>query len=182
MSPRNELELGPADATIASKEDAQWTLVLVRDLRHSPDKVWDALTDPAQLKEWAPFDADRNLGSVGFAQLTTVGAPEGTPSESKVERAEPPHLLEYQWGAGGTVRWELEATSNGTRLSLWASIDRRFVAMGAFAPAVLAKPVLSGGTVNWAFAYGLFVIVLGVVLTGIYVLTVNRADARLSGK
>ncbi|GJD42573.1 hypothetical protein AFCDBAGC_0411 [Methylobacterium cerastii] len=57
-----------------------------------------------------------------------------------------------------------------------------FVAMGAFAPAVLAKPVLSGGTVNWAFAYGLFVIVLGVVLTGIYVLAVNRADARLSGK
>ncbi|WP_264048219.1 DUF485 domain-containing protein [Methylobacterium flocculans] len=57
-----------------------------------------------------------------------------------------------------------------------------FVAMGAFAPALLAKPVLSGGTVTWAFAYGLFVIVLGVVLTGIYVLAVNRADARLSGK
>lgn len=57
-----------------------------------------------------------------------------------------------------------------------------FVAMGAFAPALLAKPVLSGGTVTWAFAYGLFVIVLGVVLTGIYVLTVNRADVRLSGK
>lgn len=57
-----------------------------------------------------------------------------------------------------------------------------FVSMGAFAPAMLAKPVLSGGTVTWAFAYGLFVIVLGVVLTGIYVLTVNRADARLSGK
>ena len=57
-----------------------------------------------------------------------------------------------------------------------------FVAMGAFAPALLAKPVLSAGTVTWAFAYGLFVIVLGVVLTGIYVLAVNRADARLSGK
>lgn len=57
-----------------------------------------------------------------------------------------------------------------------------FVTMGAFAPALLARPVLSNGTVTWAFAYGLFVIVLGVVLTGIYVLAVNRADARLSGE
>src|SRR2546426_8110832 len=24
-------------------------------------KVWQALTDPAQLREWAPFDADRSL-------------------------------------------------------------------------------------------------------------------------
>lgn len=57
-----------------------------------------------------------------------------------------------------------------------------FVGMGAFAPALLAKPVLAGGTVTWAFAYGLFVIALGVVLTGLYVLLVNRAEARLSGE
>lgn len=57
-----------------------------------------------------------------------------------------------------------------------------FVAMGAFAPALLAKPVVSGGTVTWAFAYGLFVIVLGVVLTGLYVLMVNRAEARRAGE
>jgi hypothetical protein len=29
------------------------------------------------------------------------------------------------------MRWELEPMSNGTRLSLWHSIDRRFVAWGA---------------------------------------------------
>lgn len=57
-----------------------------------------------------------------------------------------------------------------------------FVGMGAFAPALLAKPVLADGTVTWAFAYGLFVILLGVVLTGLYVLLVNRAEARLSGE
>jgi hypothetical protein len=34
---------------------------LVRELRHPPATVWQALTDPAQLSEWAPFDADRNL-------------------------------------------------------------------------------------------------------------------------
>ena len=42
------------------------------------------------------------------------------------------------------------------------------------APSVLAKPVLAGGTTTWAFAYGLFVIALGVALSGVYVLIANR--------
>ena len=58
------------------KDGEKWTLVLVRELRHSPEKVWQALTDPAHLREWAPFDADRSLGTAGTTvKLTTVGAP-----------------------------------------------------------------------------------------------------------
>ena len=38
---------------------------LVRELRDPPAMVWQALTDPAQLSEWAPFDADRNLAPWG---------------------------------------------------------------------------------------------------------------------
>jgi uncharacterized membrane protein (DUF485 family) len=49
-----------------------------------------------------------------------------------------------------------------------------FIALGTFAPAVLAKPVFAGGTTTWAFAYGLFVIALGVALSGVYVLIANR--------
>jgi uncharacterized membrane protein (DUF485 family) len=49
-----------------------------------------------------------------------------------------------------------------------------FIGLGAFAPSVLAVPVFAGGTTTWAFAYGLIVIALGVVLTGIYVLLANR--------
>jgi len=40
------------------KDGAKWTLILVRELRHSPAKVWQALTDPAHLREWAPFEVD----------------------------------------------------------------------------------------------------------------------------
>ena len=57
------------------KDGEKWTLILVRELRHSPEKVWQALTDPAHLREWAPFDADGSLGAGGTARLTTVGAP-----------------------------------------------------------------------------------------------------------
>ncbi len=49
-----------------------------------------------------------------------------------------------------------------------------FILLGTFAPQVLAVPVFKGGTTTWAFAYGIFVIALGVVLTGIYVLLANR--------
>jgi len=122
---------GPAAGAEVRKDGDKWTLVLVRDLRHSPEKVWQALTDPAQLREWAPFDADGSLGAAGrTVKLTTVGAPTPMVSETTVTRAEPPRLLEYNWG-GQEIRWQLEAAGGGTRLTLWHNIDRRFIAMGA---------------------------------------------------
>jgi uncharacterized protein YndB with AHSA1/START domain len=121
---------GPASAQV-QKDGDKWTLVLVRDLRHPPEKVWKALTEPAHLREWAPFDADGSLGATGATvKLTTVGAPSPQVTETTITRAEAPKLLEYNWG-GGDVRWELEAVGSGTRLTLWANINRRFISMGA---------------------------------------------------
>ena len=130
MTVREQYTPGPANAQI-QKDGEKWTLVLVRELRHPPEKVWKALTDPAQLRDWAPFDADRNLGTAGtMVKLTTVGAPTPHVTETKVTRADASKLLEYNWG-GGDVRWELEALGAGTRLTLWANIDRRWISMGA---------------------------------------------------
>ena len=112
------------------KDGEKWTLILVRELRHPPAKVWQALTDPAQLSEWAPFDADRNLAAVGPVKLSTVGTPTPQVSETTVKRAEAPRLLEYSWG-GSDLRWELEPLGSGTRLTLWHNIDRRFISWGA---------------------------------------------------
>jgi uncharacterized protein YndB with AHSA1/START domain len=123
---------GPAAGAEIQKDGEAWTLVLVRELRHPPAMVWEALTDPAQLAEWAPFDADRNLSVVGPVKLSTVGAPAPQVSETAVKRAEAPRLLEYSWG-GGDLRWELEPLKSGmgTRLSLWHNIHRGFIAWGA---------------------------------------------------
>lgn len=113
------------------KDGEKWTLVLVRDLRHPPEKVWQAITDPEHIRQWAPFDSDRNLGTVGTAKLTTVGAPKEYVTETKVKRADRPKVLEFNWG-GGETRWELEPLGkNGTRLKLWAQIDRAWISMGA---------------------------------------------------
>jgi uncharacterized protein YndB with AHSA1/START domain len=130
MSSREPYQPGPASGAQVRKDGETWTLILVRELRHPPEKVWQALTDPAQLSEWAPFDADRNLGEVGPVKLSTVGTPAPQVSETTVNRAEAPKLLEYRWG-GGNLRWELEPLGSGTRLTLWHNIDRRFIAWGA---------------------------------------------------
>lgn len=131
MADREQYEPGPATGAQVKKDGDTWTLILVRELRHSPEKVWQALTDPAHLREWAPFEADASLGAAGNkVKLTTVGAPGPHVTETTVTRADVAQVLEYSWG-GNDVRWELEALSAGTRLTLWTRIDRRFISMGA---------------------------------------------------
>jgi uncharacterized protein YndB with AHSA1/START domain len=115
---------GPANLAQVLKDEERWTLILVRELRHSPETVWQALTDPVHLREWAPFVTDGSLGAVGTVNLTWVAKP--TPIETKVTRADAPKFLEY-----GDMRWQLEASGGGTRLTLWHKIDRRFIAWGA---------------------------------------------------
>jgi uncharacterized protein YndB with AHSA1/START domain len=131
MTDREQYIPGPANGAQIQKDGEKWTLILVRELRHSPEKVWQALTDPAHLHEWAPFDADGSLGTAGaIVNLTTVAAPKPHVTETKVTRADAPKVLEYNWGAQD-MRWELEALGGGTRLTLWHNIDRRYIAMGA---------------------------------------------------
>lgn len=130
MSNRERYMPGPAAGAEVQKDGERWSLVLVRELRHPPARVWQALTDPAHLSEWAPFDADRSLATVGPVKLSTVGTPAPQVSETTVKRAEAPRLLEYSWGSND-LRWELEPLGGGTRLTLWHNIDRRFISWGA---------------------------------------------------
>src|SRR5213592_3638745 len=118
MTGREQYTPGPASGARVRKDGEKWTLILVRELRHPPQKVWQALTDPAQLREWAPFDADGSLGTVGTTvKLTTLGAPAPHVTETTVTRADAPKVLEYGRG-GNDIRWALEAFGGGTRLTL----------------------------------------------------------------
>jgi uncharacterized protein YndB with AHSA1/START domain len=131
MSARQQYDPGPASGAQVEQHGEKWVLILVRELRHPPEQVWQAITDPAQLREWAPFDADASLGTAGHTvKLTTVGAPTPMVSETTVTRADPPRELVYNWG-GNEMRWELAPSGGGTRLTLWTSIPRNFISMGA---------------------------------------------------
>jgi hypothetical protein len=125
MTDCEQYEPGPASGAQVRKGEEKWTLIFIRELRHPPEIVWQALTDPAHLREWAPFEVDGNLGTAGTTvKLTWVGTP--TPIETRVTRADAPKVLEY-----GDIRWELEGFDSGTRLTLWTNIDRRFISWGA---------------------------------------------------
>ena len=94
MTNLERYEPGPANLARIRKDGGpnntgKWTLILVRELRHSPEKVWQALTDPAQLREWAPFVVDENLGAVGTVNMTWVGRPQ-QPLATTVTRADAP--------------------------------------------------------------------------------------------
>ena len=131
MTDRELYSPGNAHGAQAQIEGEKWTLVIIRDLRHAPEKVWEALTEPGHLREWAPFDADSSLAQAGTSvRLTVVGGPTPRSTEERVIRADPARLLEYTWGGRG-MRWELEAMGSGTRLTLWANIEGQFIAMGA---------------------------------------------------
>src|SRR5213076_3258530 len=113
MSSREQYAPGAASGAEVRKDGDKWTLVLVRDLPHSPENVWKALTDPEHLREWAPFDSDRNLGTVGTAKLSTVGAPT-RPRCSNSTGGD-------RTSAGNWSRWE--AAAPGSRFGTTSTVD-----------------------------------------------------------
>ncbi len=124
MSHHKKYVPGRATGAEIQKDGDKWTLVVVRDLRHPPSRVWQALTDPAHLVEWAPFDADRNLATTGPVKLTTVGAPTPQVSESIIKRAEEPPTLGWRslgsYGRHGSHAARRLATINGRiRGTVW---------------------------------------------------------------
>ncbi len=126
MTTREQYTPGPAGGAQVRKDGEKWTLILVRELRHAPEKVWQALTDPAHVREWAPFDVDGSLATAG-APVNFTWMATGRPQVTTVTRADAPEVLEY-----GDIRWELGSLGRRhARLTLWHSIDRRFISWGA---------------------------------------------------
>jgi uncharacterized protein YndB with AHSA1/START domain len=119
-------EPGPISPVDCQRADDRWTLVLVRDLAHPPERVWAALTQPDQLTKWSPYTSDRDLSSTGDAVLTMIAADGAGEQEIPVQvnRVEPPTLLEHTWGTD-LLRWELTPTSAGTRLVLHHTVSEQ---------------------------------------------------------
>lgn len=112
----------------------------VRLLRHSPEKVWRALTESDGLRHWFPTDivGERAVGArlslpfwpEGLELASTTEAieemgvdPGSYVSEGELRVWDPPRTFEFTWGMDGRteltdlLRFELEPTENGTRLT-----------------------------------------------------------------
>lgn len=115
---------GPAGAASVEQDYGGWTLVFVRDFAQPPQRVWKAITDPDELREWAPFDSTFDLAVPGTTTLTTAGGSSPVDLPSHIQLVEPPRELEYSWGPD-RLRWKLEPFGSGTRLTLRHTMSDR---------------------------------------------------------
>ncbi len=113
----------PAPTRLGSVKELEvgYELRFERHFRQPVERVWAALTTPAELAEWlAPGELDLILG--GRIALAFVKSESGTVIDGLVTALEPPHLLEFTWTDKGQdlgfVRWELVREGGGTYLVL----------------------------------------------------------------
>ena len=95
-----------------SEKDGRYELRFVRELSHPLGKVWEAVTSPAGLSAWFPFDVvgERSTG----APLRFVFRDgEGEDFEGSMVEFTPQSAVELIWGGDETLRMELAPQGSG---------------------------------------------------------------------
>jgi len=95
-------------------DDEHWQVRYTRSLKHPPEKVWRALTEPAHVDAWFPttIDGERKAGA---ALTFHFREHEADDFEGEMLTFDPPKLLELMWG-DDRLRFELHPTGDGTEL------------------------------------------------------------------
>lgn len=94
-----------------------------RTYRHPPERVWAAITDPAELAHWFP-SAMRMEAQVG-GRIEFSDDPNMPDSRGTVLVLDPPRRLSYTWGRD-EMRFELEpATAGGCTLTMINVLEAR---------------------------------------------------------
>ena len=123
----DQLPAYPLRANVQS-DGGRWSLRMERDIPHSPELVWAALTKADQVRRWAPYAPARDLDVLGDVDLpqSERGEPaEGSSEPGQVLEADRPRLLVLLWG-GHVVRYELTQTdSEHVHLVLTHTFDQR---------------------------------------------------------
>ena len=96
-----------------------WKVMLARELAVVPARAWAWLTDPDHLRQWlAPGELDLSPGG----RVRIEFGMSGEPIDSHIIELEPERHLAYSWSNGDAprrpLRWDLEPTDRGTRLTL----------------------------------------------------------------
>lgn len=96
--------------------DEGWRLEFTRRLSHPPEKVWRALTDPAELFAWFPtaVEGQRTAGARLHFAFPGGSLP---PFDGEMITFSRPRLLEFRWGDHDVLRFELRPDGDGTLLT-----------------------------------------------------------------
>jgi uncharacterized protein YndB with AHSA1/START domain len=100
--------------------DGRSVLRMERRLKHPPEKVWKAMTEPERLADWFPGSVTLDLRAGGALTFEL----DGDGDTGTITDLDPPRLIAYTWGADH-LRWELYPDGEGTRLVLLHTFDDR---------------------------------------------------------
>jgi uncharacterized protein YndB with AHSA1/START domain len=137
--------------------DGRQVLRYERRLAHPVERVWSALTEPAELVGWWG-DADVELvegGSFVMRWLNTDDQGNSSVMNATITRLEPPRLLETNGDIHGTLRWELSPDGGGSLLVFTSTLelaesDRAKVLAGWHVHLDHLEDALDGRPVDWA--------------------------------
>ncbi|MET8179354.1 SRPBCC family protein [Streptomyces sp. NPDC005336] len=107
-----------------SQAGGRSALTLERRIAHPPKKVWQALTEPAQLAHWFPSEVRVEL-TVGGRMGFVFPGREGPDMDGVVTELDPPHVYAFTWGEDH-LRWELRPDGDGCVLTLTHTFGDRF--------------------------------------------------------
>lgn len=92
------------------------SVVVEREIPHSPEKIWRALTQPHLIEEWLMKNDFKPEQGHRFGLTADWGG-----VEAEVRTIEPPAKLSYSWNTKdlrSVVTWTLTPTAEGTRLRM----------------------------------------------------------------
>jgi uncharacterized protein YndB with AHSA1/START domain len=107
--------------------DGHHRLYYERRLDHPAPRVWAALTEPAQLRQWLA-DAELHLvvgGAVRLTWLNTGDEGETAVAQGSVTELQHERVLELMTDIHGVVRFELTPAEDGTLLVFSVSVPAR---------------------------------------------------------
>jgi uncharacterized protein YndB with AHSA1/START domain len=93
-----------------------------RQLPCAPERAFRALTEPAMLAGWFPFEI-QGRRELGAALRYVCQSGEQPPEEGIITEYEPPRVLAHTWG-DQAFRWELSPSGTGSRLLLTNTFSR----------------------------------------------------------
>jgi uncharacterized protein YndB with AHSA1/START domain len=105
-------------------ENGRSVLRMERRLSHPMEKVWRALTEPGELRQWFPSRVELDLapgGKVRFIELSD----EYPSMDGEITDLDPPRLIAYTWDTDH-LRWELSPDGGGCLLTLTHTFDDRY--------------------------------------------------------
>jgi uncharacterized protein YndB with AHSA1/START domain len=91
----------------------------VRELAHPPERIWRAITEPAEAAQWLPTEIQGDLNQQGAELRFDMRFEEESDEETatgSVTESERPRVLAYTWG-DTAMRFEIEPAGTGSRLT-----------------------------------------------------------------